>query len=268
MCSGEETLPLCLVANFGSESDDIIVKEVLFKGQRIEDNISGDSCGFTWEVNNKYYTCSVRVRVVDGTSDRLPGSPSATPEALVMYAGRNPVDWGELSPKLKTVHSMFGCGQIKLLVAQSFKEDSTRLEAQEWAVEEGVEIIDFSEDEDEDENDDCIDEKFFASSPQKRVIEALQTCPWPNISMKKDTEGARASMDPSSVVGGGGGGIGDGDNFEALFAQLSTFRNRSTNMPDGERRAFAERVAMQFYNAIGGENSSDEEETKNDGGNK
>ena len=57
MCSGEETLPLCLVANFGSESDDIIVKEVLFKGQRIVDNISSDSCGFTWEVNNKYYTC-------------------------------------------------------------------------------------------------------------------------------------------------------------------------------------------------------------------
>jgi len=40
MCSGEETLPLCLVANFGRESDDIIVKEVLFKGQRIVDNIS------------------------------------------------------------------------------------------------------------------------------------------------------------------------------------------------------------------------------------
>ena len=173
------------------------------------------------DIHQHLYIFSVRVRVVDGTSDRLPGSPSATPEALVMYAGRNPVDWGELSPKLKTVHSMFGCGQIKLLVAQSFKEDSTRLEAQEWAVEEGefiniyalsprdtricflkwfsaplpgVEIIDFSEDEDEDENDDCIDEKFFASSPQKRVIEALQTCPWPNISMKKDTEGARVSL--------------------------------------------------------------------------
>ena len=29
-------------------------------------------------------------------------------------------------------------------------------------------------------------------------------------------------------------------------------------MPDEERRAFAERVAMQFYNAIGGEGSSDD----------
>ena len=56
----------------------------------------------------------------------------------------------------------------------------------------GVEIVDFSESEDEDENDEGG--KFFASSTQKRVIEALQTCPWPNISMKKDTEGGRVSL--------------------------------------------------------------------------
>ena len=77
------------------------------------------------------------MRVEDGTSDRLPGSPSAAPEALVMYTGGNPVDWGDISPKLKAVHSMFGCGQIKLMVAQSFKDDSNRLKAQEWAVDEG-----------------------------------------------------------------------------------------------------------------------------------
>ena len=54
----------------------------------------------------------------------------------------------------------------------------------------GVEIVDFSEGED----DDCVEEKFFASSPQKRVIEALQTCPWQNMSMKNDVEGGRVSL--------------------------------------------------------------------------
>ena len=57
MCSGEESLPLCLVANFGSEADDIVVKEVLFKGQRIVENKRIEKGGFAWEVNNKYYTC-------------------------------------------------------------------------------------------------------------------------------------------------------------------------------------------------------------------
>ena len=54
-----------------------------------------------------------------------------------MYTGGNPVDWGDISPKLKAVHSMYGCGQIKLMVSQSFKDDSNRLKAQEWAVDEG-----------------------------------------------------------------------------------------------------------------------------------
>ena len=55
-----------------------------------------------------------------------------------MYTGRSPVDWEYLSPKLKVVHNMFGCGQIKLLVAQSFKDDSSRQKAQDWAVDEGI----------------------------------------------------------------------------------------------------------------------------------
>ena len=59
MSSGAESLPLCLVANFGSETDDTLVNEVLFKGQRIVDHKgrANDSGGFTWEVDNKYYTC-------------------------------------------------------------------------------------------------------------------------------------------------------------------------------------------------------------------
>lgn len=247
-------MPLCLIVNFGSESEEVLVKEILFKGQKIVDNQSNECGSFTWEVNNKYYTCSVRVRVEENiTTDRL--SPSAAPEALVMYAGRSPVNWRNMSPKLKKIHGILGCVHIKLLVAQSFKDDSTRLEAQEWAVDEGFEIVDFSEDAD----NVGVEEKLFASSSQGRVIEALQTCPWPNIQTKKNTEHARDSPETGSVVGTDGGSNDQEDNFEALFAQLSTFRDRSTNMRDEERKAFAESMAVQFFNAIGGEDSSDDE---------
>jgi len=262
MSSGAESLPLCLVANFGSESDDTIVKQVLFKGQKIVDDegSANDGGGFTWEVDNKYYTCSVRVRVEDGTSDRLSVSPSPMPEALVLYVGWESVGWGgDLTSKLKAVHEMFESGHIKLLVARSFVDDAARLEAQEWAIDKGIEIIDFSEEEGEDLGGEEMEEKFFAVSPQKRVIEALQTSPWPNIRMKKDKEDGRSSMDPDSNLVSSGG-ICDEDDFESLFTQLSTFRDRSTTLPDEERRAFAEKVAMQFYNAIGGEETSGEEE--------
>lgn len=246
-------MPLCLIVNFGSESEEVLVKEILFKGQKIVDNQSNECGSFTWEVNNKYYTCSVRVRVEENiTTDRL--SPSAAPEALVMYAGRSPVNWKNMSPKLKKIHGILGCVHIKLLVAQSFKDDSTRLMAQEWAVDEGFEIVDFSEDAD----NVGLEEKLFASSSQGRVIEALQTCPWPNI-QTKNTVHARDSPETGSVVGTDGGSNDQEDNFEALFAQLSTFRDRSTNMRDEERKAFAESMAVQFFNAIGGEDSSDDE---------
>ena len=118
----------------------------------------------------------------------------------------------------------------------------------------GVEIVDFSEDADNVGDE----EKLFASSAQGRVIEALQTCPWPNINTK-NTEHVRASPETGSVVGTCAGSTEQEDNFEALFAQLSTFRDRSTNMRDEERKAFAESVAVQFFNAIGGEDSSDDE---------
>ena len=53
-------------------------------------------------------------------------------------------------------------------------------------------MIDFSEDEGEDDSEE-MEDKFFKMSPQKRVIEALQTSPWPNIKMKKDKEDRRVS---------------------------------------------------------------------------
>ena len=56
----------------------------------------------------------------------------------------------------------------------------------------GIEMIDFSEDEGEDDSEE-MEDKFFKMSPQKRVIEALQTSPWPNIKMKKDKEDRRVS---------------------------------------------------------------------------
>ena len=83
----------------------------------------------------------------------------------------------------------------------------------------GVEIVDFSEDADNVGDE----EKLFASSAQGRVIEALQTCPWPNINTK-NTEHVRASPETGSVVGTCAGSTEQEDNFEALFAQLSTFR--------------------------------------------
>ncbi len=47
----------------------------------------------------------------------------------------------------------------------------------------------------------------------------------------------------------------------ALMAQLSNFRERAEQMPTGseERRAYAERVAVAFWEAMGGEEEDEED---------
>jgi len=43
--------------------------------------------------------------------------------------------------------------------------------------------------------------------------------------------------------------------FEALFEQLSTMKSKANNMPTEERRDFAEKMAVAFWRAIGGDES-------------
>ena len=45
----------------------------------------------------------------------------------------------------------------------------------------GVEIVDFSDDDDKDDDDDVGGVTCFASTGAKRVVEALQTCPWASL---------------------------------------------------------------------------------------
>lgn len=48
-----------------------------------------------------------------------------------------------------------------------------------------------------------------------------------------------------------------GGDFEELMSKLSTFKQTSDALPQNERHAFAEQIALNFYSAMGG----DEEES-------
>ena len=50
------------------------------------------------------------------------------------------------------------------------------------------------------------------------------------------------------------------EEFEALFAKFANFRDSSANMPDEERKAYAEKVAMSFWNALGGDDEGEDSE--------
>ena len=62
---------------------------------------------------------------------------------------------------------------VQLIVVDNFDSEESKSAMNQWAIKEGVEIIDFSEDED-NESTDRENIQIFASDSQKRIVEALQ----------------------------------------------------------------------------------------------
>ncbi len=137
--------------------------------------------------------------------------------------------------------------EVQLIVVESFQLEDTKTKVLQWTLKRGIEIIDLSEDE---ELQDEQNVNVFASSGQKRVLEALQTVMWPQLCPPEEPGQDENEMNQEM------------EDFEALFANLASFKEAAASLPDAERKKFAEKVAMSFYSALGeGEDSSEEEGT-------
>ena len=77
------------------------------------------------------------------------------------------------------------------------------------------------------------------------VVEALQTVMWPQLCHSS------SSNNELSEEKGQNPNEKDVEDFENLFANLVHFKETATGLPDEERRKFAEKVAMSFFNALG-----------------
>ena len=125
----------------------------------------------------------------------------------------------------------------------------------------GVEIIDLNDQEEDDEICTSLNSNE-SSEPNEnkplmnaRVIEALQTVPWTAFERiveetSEQDEKVEAQVDNS---------LAEGD-FEDLMSKLSTFKQKSDELPREERYAFAEKIALSFFSAMGGEDESDSTE--------
>ena len=74
---------------------------------------------------------------------------------------------------------------MQLIVVEKFDCEETKTIVTEWSIEHGVEIIDFSED--SEEGNDQI--TVFAENGKKRIIEALQTVMWTELCDPDTQEG-------------------------------------------------------------------------------
>ena len=124
----------------------------------------------------------------------------------------------------------------------------------------GVEIIDLNDQEDDEictslntnENSDPNENKPLMNA---RVIEALQTVPWTTFERTVEEKSEQDEKVETQVDKS----LPEGD-FEDLMSKLSTFKQKSDELPREERYAFAEKIALSFFSAMGGEDESDSAE--------
>merc|ERR1712223_1237704 len=153
--------------------------------------------------------------------------------------------------------------EVRLVVVGGFSTDEVRTATLNWAINKGVEVIDLSEENDEEDirasekYEENIDQKESKDSENKRVIEALQTVPWNAFEtsvLKNREQNVEIEDKRDQTVD-----HIDGE-FENLMSKLSTFKQKSDDLPREERYAYAEKVALSFFSAMGGDEETDSAE--------
>ena len=127
-----------------------------------------------WSVKNKYYSCKVDIHILTGQLESSKCSEISNIGAAIWCTTQAKKEDVELLTKWKKEFNLDHV-DVQLIVVDNFESDETRSLINQWAIKEGVEIIDFSEDEEENSSENREEQvHIFASDSQKRIVEALQ----------------------------------------------------------------------------------------------
>ena len=221
----------------------------------------GAVAGVDWQLNTKYYTALVRLSLVeDGSS-----GPAGEPEAVVVMADT-------MQQLERGWAGVRGDPAVRLVVVQQAGQQLHLMLA--WCVERQFELIDLSEiDSITEEEEEGFDER----TGKERIREALEAHTWSNLILLEDIPKHNAvqlsQTEPGNAIDtlaedsgdeinssdeefgefmGGSGAEGGEADFESLFANLASLKEKAEGMSDGERKLFAENVAVSFFTAMGG----------------
>jgi len=186
--------------------------------------------------------------------------------------------------------------EIKMLVCNSLRDSCSleiRHDVQNWVISNGFELIELDTSA-EDPHEDDLEDDFYESNSYLRIRQALQAHPWPNLDLKdtpeykpssrfqdlldreealsnerlghvsETTERVDSLLNESSRIfqdlqlndGAASGGDSEGPSFENLFEKFQEMKEKASSLTGDERKVFAEKTAIAFWKAIGG----DEEE--------
>eukprot|EP00128_Syssomonas_multiformis_P009340 Colp12_sorted_trinity150504_noHs@14461 len=247
-------------------------------------NASNLKASYEWNIENKYYKATVDL-CLNGES--LPASLEDA-EALVLYLpGRKGESFSQLQSWLSGWPTLLQEAEpsILLCVRETADEGEDYTEFDEkltnWCLDHGFEYI-VPEGRSTEESDL---RGFEDKAGIDRVIEALHAHTWPNLEMvdrsskttiETETEAVAAEKKPEtleSLLGAsetermdhmffGAEPHDDDGSFESAFSHLASLRERCMNLPDEQRKDYAERVVLELARRLGWDDLGDEDDSE------
>jgi len=258
--------PHCKIINFSSCSLSWLLEMIL--GSEMT-NPKTPITSYLWHVSTKYYTSEVLVNiheheeVIDNKVD------FSTTEAVVFYCDTTKDTLNKVEDAWQKIKE--SSPAVCLYVVESATDDVqkgetvSRTQILDWCLSNQFELVECNEDEEDVDSDEV--ERFDEKSGRERIIQALKAHTWSNLELieeseKKENTGEECEEEDSlknPLLVAAEEALGEDPSFEDLFAQISKMKDISNNLPDAERKAYAEKVALAFYKSIGGDSEEEEE---------
>ncbi|XP_028399045.1 alpha- and gamma-adaptin-binding protein p34-like [Dendronephthya gigantea] len=242
---------------------------------------------YPWRIKNKYYCADVRFVAVSSQNEKpdwLSGDEAQITAVVILF------DQTQLSFEVAkawqpcvesqdaSVLLLVGTKSRKTDTNNDIVPDISTLTSKflEFSIKHSFEFIDLNEE--EDPEDDFMNTVGF-----ERIVQALHATEWPSLEMKEQ-EAKTGSTSESTSSGNDDSRNGASENktadisqtgfetfhdmfdgiideadldnetsFDKLFSQMRLMKEKAENLPHTERKAYAEKVAVAFWKAIGGD---------------
>lgn len=228
---------------------------------------------YPWYIDTKYYEADVTLSALKTKTLCSPEFARSVHGFIIYFDSEKPSCLRNIEEWLLFLNDYEA--EVKILAcmqcSDGAKDVISKREIQEWCLEKGFELVELNPVcEENDTEMDC-----FETTGVKRICQALHAHVWPNLVMKDRKE----PTDMSGLLHGGrcestGANYEDmscvltPDNIEpsleeiiaqndvdfcSLFSQFASMKDKAANMPSEERKKFAEKLVLSYWNAIGGD---------------
>lgn len=263
-------LPVCVLLGSGGSNTETIIRGI-FGDMPIPVTTEDKSTFYKWDITNKYYSTSIHLCtttheaiVNQDFTDRV--------NASVIYFNSSDKENG-LKEAENCLSFIESCEpDIKILVADQCANDESseqviKTKAQQWCIKHGFELVELNSLDEPDPEDDFPETLGF-----ERIIEALHAHSWSNLEFNRSSEGTR--IDHLSSDDGGDEtldnfpldgptsqemGESEADTFEELFQRMCSMKSQANTLEGAQRKAYAEKITMAFWQAIEGDGGDIEE---------